>query len=316
MVSVLMPLKNAAQYVQASLASILCELDISIEVIVINDGSTDVSADRVASLKEARVKLVENDGTGLVSALNMALSLARGSLIMRCDADDLFPAGRIKEQVEILSRQKELDAICGSFSTFSDQGRHLLRLPTGDDTADITQELRMGQARTHLGTFAIRSHVARKIGGFRAYFETAEDIDFQFRLASACSVLYFPRDWYLYRIHAKSITHKQANRRRLFFDETARDFAVQRQTRGVDCLEEGKPPVPPTGGKASQYSAASHIQDLLVGKTWKQFHEKLFFEACRTGLRAIAIRPLTAGAWRNLAILILKSAVETMRRWT
>src|SRR5208282_4394937 len=115
-------------------------------------------------------------------------------IIMRCDADDLYPEGRIRRQVRWLEQNPDYDGVCGAFSTVDRQG-HLV--------AEASW--------THLCTYAIRSSLVAKVGGFREYFETSEDVDFKLRLEEAGRIAFVPECWYFYRIHASSITHGQTS---------------------------------------------------------------------------------------------------------
>ena len=163
----------------------------------------DSSVEKVRSLHDPRVRLIEGPARGIAACLNQALTEARGSIIMRCDADDLYPKMRIREQAALLRAHPEYGAICGSFAMIDDGGRLVANLPCGLDFMEITPELKEGRVRTHLCTYAIRRESARKAGGFRAFFETAEDVDFQLRLGEVCRVAYYPLEWYLYRIHGE-----------------------------------------------------------------------------------------------------------------
>jgi glycosyltransferase involved in cell wall biosynthesis len=313
-VSILMPLRNAGRYVEAALHSILLERDIPLEIIVVDDSSTDDSTNQVIALRDQRISLLNSEGAGISACLNTALSFAKGSIIMRCDADDLFPAGRIQEQVSLLDEYEEYDAICGSFSTIDVRGKTLLEMSTGTSQADITERLAGGTSPTHLGTYAIRSRAFRELRGFRPYFDTAEDLDFQFRLARVGRVLYIPKEWYRYRIHSSSVTHRQATERRLFFARMAEEFAVQRQKTGLDLLEKGIPPSPPQLTNSLAHEESSHVQELLVGKAWIQFNGGQRYAALCTSIRAIAVHPRAFDGWRNLIVLVGKSVVQPLRR--
>jgi glycosyltransferase involved in cell wall biosynthesis len=313
-VSVLMPLKNAGQFVESALRSILVERDIPLEVIVVNDSSTDDSVERVIALSDPRVLLIDSKKAGISESLNTALQASTGSIIMRCDADDLFCEGRIKEQVSLLNLNQKYAAICGSFSTIDARGMTLLDMSTGAEQTDITEDLAGGVSKTHLGTYAIRARACRQLQGFRPYFDTAEDLDFQLRLAGAGHVLYVPKCWYQYRIHSNSVTHSQANERRLFFEKIAKEFAFQRATTGTDLLERGTQPLPPEPSILVSHDGATHAQELLIGRAWLQFSNGHIYAAHHASIRAIAVRPSTFEGWRNLFVLSYKTIVRLFLR--
>jgi glycosyltransferase involved in cell wall biosynthesis len=181
------------------------------------------------SVTDERIRIVGDPGEGISACMNAGLAAAKGGIVMRCDADDQYPAGRIKEQVAWLDANQEYAAVCGGFSTIDTSGGLVAKLATGDSSEDITDELNAGKTRTHSCSYALRRSLLQRVGGFRPYFVTSEDIDFQLRLGEVAKVMYLPHSCYLYRLHDASITHTQGNMKREFFENTARQFQLQRK---------------------------------------------------------------------------------------
>ncbi len=104
-ISVIMPFRNAAETLDAALHGLLARQDPRVEVLAIDDGSSDGGAERVRrwASRDARVRLVNSDGRGLVAALNSGLSQAKGSLIARMDADDQCDPLRLETQAARLA---------------------------------------------------------------------------------------------------------------------------------------------------------------------------------------------------------------------
>lgn len=112
-VSVVMPVFNAARYLRAAVDSVLNQTLSSIEVIVIDDGSTDKSPNVLESISDRRLKVIRlESNSGLVNALNLGISEARGELIARMDADDVAFPTRLQEQFTLLMGGSV--AICGT----------------------------------------------------------------------------------------------------------------------------------------------------------------------------------------------------------
>jgi len=115
LVSVLMPVYNAEKYLCESIDSILNQTYQNFEFIIINDGSTDGSADIVRSYKDPRIIFVDNPkNSGLVSVLNHGLDIAHGKYIARMDADDISLPERFEKQVKFMERHRNV-GICGTF---------------------------------------------------------------------------------------------------------------------------------------------------------------------------------------------------------
>lgn len=308
LVSIVVPMYNAEAFISATIASILQERDIPLEVVVVNDGSTDTSLARVCAIDDQRVRVIPGPCNGIAAALNMGLAEARGEIIMRCDADDLYPPHRLAWQVEWLSKHPEFGAVCGSFSTIDTKGRTITSFYKDEDAQEITEELRNGGTRTHLCTFAIRTEVLQASGGYRQYFHTAEDIDLQLRLGELCRVWYVPDILYNYRLHDTSITHTQSNVEREFFEAIAREFQRQRRTQGSDDLQRDCPPTPPQGGDELAMKTAEHTQGLLIGSAWQEHQAGHKPRALAIGIRSVITQPSNINAWRSLLALAVKPA--------
>ena len=306
LVSIIVPMRNAEKFITETLNSILREKETPIEVIVVNDKSTDQSLDRVLELRDNRIRVIGGPGRGISACLNAGLAEARGSIMMRCDADDLYPEPRIRRQISWLKSHPEYNAVCGTYSTIAHRGNLITELQCGTDPTDITAELIDGIIRTHLCTYAIRSSSIAKAGGFREYFETAEDLDFQLRLGEAGRIGYVPENWYFYRLHATSATHTQRSVEREFFERISYDLQKQRRAFGQDDLQKGCPPAKPAPGRSAASDVNKEIQGMLLGKAWREHQTGNKARALKTGLRALTVNPLSFGAWKSVFALILK----------
>lgn len=307
LVSVLIPIRNAAPFVQAAIESVLRQTGGRVEVLAIDNGSTDRSAEVVRGLLDARIRVVSSPELGIAAALNRGLAEARGAFIARCDADDRYPDDRLAGQLSFLMNHTECDAVCGSYTTTDGDGRFVNAMDCGTRELEITGELRRGTTRTSLCTFTMRREaVDRVAGGFRPWFVTAEDIDFQLRFAEVGRVFYEPRSVYCCRLHDASITHTQSCLEREFYEQTARVFAQQRAERGTDDLACGRPPSPPVSERPSRRDAREHIHELLIGRAWRHHASGQKWLAVKTGLTACLRRPEDLEAWKSLATLVVK----------
>lgn len=100
-----MPVWNGARYLRDAIDSLLRQTHWDFELIVVDDGSTDNSADIISGLSDSRIRYERLGHGGVVSALNRGLALARGEFIARQDADDLSLASRLGIQLQALTRR-------------------------------------------------------------------------------------------------------------------------------------------------------------------------------------------------------------------
>ena len=311
LVSVIVPMYNAEKFISGTLKSILREKETPIEVIVVNDKSTDRSLERVREFQDERLRVIDGPGCGAPSAMNVGYADARGSIMMCCDSDDLYPDARISQQAKFLQSHPEYDGVCGIFSTIDTNGKLVAKMQSGDDPSEITNELINGKLRTSFCTYAVRSSLVQKVGLFREFFEAGYDLDFQLRLGEAGRIAYVPANWYFYRIHSSSITHTQPNVVREFFERTAFDLQQQRKTSGLDDLQRGCPPSKPGSDQLPVHSASDHIQQHLISRAWREHSVGEKISALRTGVRALVINPLNAQVWKSVLALILKRSRNT-----
>lgn len=123
-ISVILPFRDAGATIDDALAGLLAQRDDALEVLAIDDGSTDSGPGRVRTwaARDARVQRLESAGRGLVAALNLGLSRARGALIARMDADDIAHPERLARQRDHLLTHPELSVLGTRVEAFVDGG--------------------------------------------------------------------------------------------------------------------------------------------------------------------------------------------------
>lgn len=117
LVSVVMSVYNAEEYLAEAIDSILKQEFTDFEFIIINDGSTDNSFSIIDEFKslDKRIIFISRENKGLIASLNEGICLAKGWFIARMDADDISLPGRLKEQVTFLINNPNV-GICGSWA--------------------------------------------------------------------------------------------------------------------------------------------------------------------------------------------------------
>ncbi len=112
LVSVVMPVYNAAPYLASAIDSILNQTHTNFEFIIINDGSSDNSANIISSYQDKRIVFVSfEEQKGIVAALNFGLSIAKGEFVARMDADDESLNNRFDLQLEYLIAHPEVGVL-------------------------------------------------------------------------------------------------------------------------------------------------------------------------------------------------------------
>ncbi|MDT0621380.1 glycosyltransferase family 2 protein [Croceitalea vernalis] len=124
MISILIPFKNTEQFLTACLNSIVEQTFENWEVLAVNDHSTDSSRALVNSfaLKDSRIKLLDNEGTGIIPALRSAYTIAKGAYITRMDSDDIMKPDRLQNMLHSLEEKGKGHVAVGQVRYFSDRG--------------------------------------------------------------------------------------------------------------------------------------------------------------------------------------------------
>jgi len=204
-----MPVYNEERYLPQAIESILGQTYQDIEVIIVNDGSSDRSEDIILSYHDPRIRYVKQDNRGLAVSLNHGLSLARGEYIARMDADDVSFPLRLERQVSFLENNAAYVLVGTWAEIWSEEQktRRIHKHPSSD--ALLRTFLLFDNPFVH-SSVMFRTEVARRIGGYAAgdTGRFAEDYEFWSRLAREGKVANIPEVLHVYRERHGSITDR------------------------------------------------------------------------------------------------------------
>jgi len=124
LVSVIIASHNFGQYIAEAVMSILTQGVDDLEIIVVDDGSTDDTRDQLSRITDPRLRVEYLQKVGVGAARNHGLRLARGRFIAYLDADDRWCPGKLKAQIEVLCSEPEVGFVFTNFVRFDEDGRH------------------------------------------------------------------------------------------------------------------------------------------------------------------------------------------------
>lgn len=137
-VSIITPAYNAGPWIGQAIKSVLEQSHTDWELIIINDGSTDDTAQVVGGFEDPRITVLHQDNAGVSAARNAGLDHATGDYLTFLDADDLLPAESLALRVAFLQANPQVDIVDGAVSFCTD---------------DLSRELRLYQPRPQIGPF-------------------------------------------------------------------------------------------------------------------------------------------------------------------
>lgn len=199
LVSVIMPVYNAEKYVEAAVRSVLDSSYPNIEVIVVDDGSTDGSLRIVEHLaaEHSCIRVLHQENAGPCRARNVAVAASHGEYILPVDADDLLGQTFIWEATAVLREQSEVKVVCPTID-FIGKRRGRWNLPEFS--------LRLLARRNHIAACAMyRREDFDRIGGYCEEMAAREDWDFWISmLKDGGGVMTLPEVGYFYRVCEQS----------------------------------------------------------------------------------------------------------------
>jgi hypothetical protein len=209
-VTVVLPVRNEEAYIGRAIRSLQRQTVGSFDLLVIDDGSTDATADIVARLAAAdgRIRLLPNEGDGFVAALQTGLAHAATKLVARMDADDVALRRRFEVQLSELHRNPQVVAL-GTFGWRINQyGLPIGRLRTGPSGRAgyyRTRALRQPVHLTHPSVI-FRRDAFDAVGGYSLDYYPAEDYALWNRLADVGEVYAIPQPLTLVAIRTRGIS--------------------------------------------------------------------------------------------------------------
>ncbi|WP_416422111.1 glycosyltransferase family A protein [Pseudomonas sp. App30] len=220
LVSILVPCYNHELYIEECLLSILRQDYDNVELIVVNDGSTDSSGEKIKALAQAHsFQYYEQSNQGVSAALNLALSHARGDFIITPDSDDVMLPGRLKLQVSHLQQHPEVGCVGGRVIFIDARGAEIKR-----EASSYVDIERFDFARLLEQAYSVGAPVAmyrreaiERVGG---YDPSIRIQDFQMTLKIAhlgYTIDVLPQALTLYRRHDTNIS-KTAYKSQLTYD--------------------------------------------------------------------------------------------------
>ncbi|MGW0044207.1 glycosyltransferase family 2 protein [Rhodococcus sp. NPDC003348] len=222
-VTVLVPAYNAGRYLRPMLDSVLNQDFRDFELLVIDDGSTDDTAEVLASVEDPRLRVVRQENTGLVGALNRGLDEARGDFIARMDADDLMPAGRLTAQMRAMHDDPRL-IVCGTDYELFGALTGRVRMPRTDSAC--RQRLLLSSCHCGASVMIRRPVLARSGLRFRPEFAHAEDYRMFSELSEFGRLGNLPMVGYRYRIYPEQVSALHSDAQRQAHLRIAREHAL------------------------------------------------------------------------------------------
>ena len=192
---------NSAQFIGETMESVLSQTYGDLEVIVMDDGSTDSTGDIVKSFGDPRIKYFYKKNEGLSRTRNRALEVSSGEYIAFIDHDDMWLPRKLEKQISILERQEDVYLVYSNHFNLFPNGRREIVLkgpqPEGYAAEELLREYRIGLLNT-----VVRKKAFAELGAmFDEKLALCEDYDMFMRIVCRRRVAYVDEPLAVYRVH-------------------------------------------------------------------------------------------------------------------
>lgn len=184
LVSVIIPVYNAANYIAEALDSVVAQTFKDYEILVVNDGSSDTEQlERVIEPYQSRIVYIKQENCGLSAARNTAIRRSRGSLIALLDADDIWLPNYLEVQVARMQADKTIDVLYPNaifFGSAADEGREFMEVCPSE--GEVTFEKLLTQECNVMVCVLMRREAILDAGLFDESLRSVEDFDLWLRI--------------------------------------------------------------------------------------------------------------------------------------
>lgn len=288
LVSVILPVYNAGPYVAPAIESILAQTHEALELIVVDDGSTDGCLESVSALSDPRVRLIRQTNRGKSAAMNVGLNAAAGAFYAIQDADDVSAPHRIETLLRCLVEHEHLAGVFSGYALLLEGRRQPVapktRLKNEEECARVMSK---GDMPALDPTALYRLSM---VGDIR-YDEdllVVQGVDYALRVGERFPLMVLPECLYYHRVHPASVTRSNPARVRSF-----KRLQVQRLLeRRPDLTDVVKVrDTAEAGNELAHHFSASVTDQVMAGRR---------IGALRTAALGVWLRPGDGAHWRPL----------------
>lgn len=274
LVSVIMPCFNSAEHLNEAIDSVLQQDYANIELIVVDDGSTDNSP-KILEQYGDKITVIFQQNSGPAAARNTGMRVAKGDFIAFNDSDDIWLPGKLSAQIALLQSAPEI-GLCYTGWIVWDQQQPLSQILQSRPVISPQQQVPelsgwlylklLAVCYIHTTTAVFRKDILQNVGYFNEAYRIGEDHDYWLRISQYCQVAKLKRAYSVYRDNPVSVTKKLhgKNYSLLVLQENLKQF-------GLTC---------PSGASISQQQAKYYLGER---------HFVYGYQAMLSGQRRIAL---------------------------
>jgi glycosyltransferase involved in cell wall biosynthesis len=314
LISVIMPVYNADRYLREALDSILRQTYRNFELIIVNDGSSDGSADIITHYEKAdsRIKAFTQKNSGVVAAANFGASVATGQYLMRSDADDISFNTKLADLIACAIEHPKAIVISGNIEVINERSEFLYRDILCPFNEEIKREMFIRNPIPN-GATLIKKSAFDAVGGYDDVF--AEDFHLWIKLFPLGDFVATGTYVYRWRTNSTGLTFSNIEK------------SIQKEKEYVNMLWEAQTP---NYVRCRDIRKRSHLYVTSFKKHGREYNHLFLSNFARFsvhmgkhGHRVLALKQLTAVAFSSVAgfefvivrvFLVIRGGVESLLR--
>jgi glycosyltransferase involved in cell wall biosynthesis len=237
-VSVIIPAYNGDRYIGEAIDSILAQTYKDYEIIVVDDGSTDNTA-QVAQQYGNQIQYLSQTNQGVAASRNLGLSVAKGEYIAFLDQDDLFLSHKLLAQVTLLEKNPSLGIANSGWQIVDQQGQVKAAVEPWEKIPQLNLADLIIWKPVFLGAMLFRHSWLKRSGGFDTTLEQTPDVDLVLRLAAlGCAAAWVEQTTVKYRQHKANASNNTILQARELDQILARFFTQDNLSPEVKTLAQ------------------------------------------------------------------------------
>ncbi|MCG5517203.1 MULTISPECIES: glycosyltransferase [unclassified Ectothiorhodospira] len=311
-VSVIIPAYNARSYIGDAIHSVEAQGIDHLELIVVDDGSTDGTGDYIKH-HHPSVELIRKSNGGAATARNAGLARATGEYIAFLDADDLWLPGKLEAQLSHLAANPQVQLVCSGFERWEpdSQGEFPSLQPLLEQAQTIPQDALdtefsgwiyhklLLDCRVWTSTVVFRRSLMNDIGRFDESLRLGQDYDYWLRASRHTPIHTLRRPMAVYRQHAHSATARGAS---VSYGARVITNAVKRW--GYES---------PDGQKVPARDVRARVAGIHFTLGYLHYADQHYRLAVRDFASSISQHPLQPKAWAYLGLAAIKAPIEATK---
>ncbi len=204
LISIIIPVYNGEKTIRETIYSVLNQTYKNLEIIIINDGSTDSTLEVISSIPNSNIKVFSYPNTGVSTSRNRGIALAKGEYISFIDADDLWIPDKLEAQFNALQENPQAAVAYSWTDWINESGEVIYGGGHHQISGDVYAHLFLGDFIEGGSNVLIRKSALDKVGIFDETVNFSEDWEMWLRLAAQYQFVVVPRTQILYRISHQS----------------------------------------------------------------------------------------------------------------